>query len=172
MEEWRPVREFPDDYAISSLGRLMRTSPKRGTQAGRIRKVRYLNGYPAYWLKRDGKVYARTAHRMIADAFLGPIPPGMQVNHKDGNRANSVLDNLEIVTNSENRAHAYRVLRVPPNRGKLGAEHHNAALTWDDVCEIRRLFAAGESARTLSKRFGISRNGVYRYVKMLVRKDG
>lgn len=171
MEQWWPVREFPDDYAISSLGRLMRVSPKRGATPGRIRKVRYLNGYPAYWLKHNRKVIVRTAHRLIADAFLGPIPPGMQVNHKDGNRANSVLDNLEIVTNSENRIHAYRVLGVPPNRGKLGIEHHNAALTWEQVCEVRKLHAIGVPVREISKRFGVSRTGIYRYINHKVRKS-
>lgn len=171
VEEWRPVREMPDDYAISSLGRLMRTSPSRGATVGRIRKVRYLNGYPAYWLKKDGVVFGRLAHRLIADAFLGPIPPKMQVNHIDGNRANSVLSNLEIVTAGENRAHAYRVLGVAPNRGKLGIEHHNAKLSWEDVCEIRRLHAAGVRSGELARRYGVSRQAVHRYATSKGRRE-
>jgi hypothetical protein len=123
-------------------------------------------------MKIGGRTTARYAHRMVAEAFLGPIPEGMQVNHKDGNRSNCDVSNLEVVTNSENRAHAYRVLGVPPNRGKTGEAHHNSKLTWLQVCEIRERHSGGENTSELSRRYGISRQGVYRIVSGRVRRDG
>lgn len=171
MEEWKATVEFPEDYDISSVGRLRRTSPGKGATVGRIRKARLLNGYPAYWIKIGGVVTVRYAHRLVADAFLGPIPAGMQVNHKDGNRANCDVANLEIVTNGENRAHAYRVLGVPPNRGRIGSEHHNARLTWEQVCEVRKAHSEGVSAKELGLRYGISRTGIHRIVTGKVRRS-
>jgi hypothetical protein len=170
VEEWKATVEFPEDYDISSVGRLRRTSPGKGATVGRIRKVRLLNGYPAYWIKIGGVVTVRYAHRLVADAFLGPIPAGMQVNHKDGNRACCDVANLEIVTNGENRAHAYRVLGVPPNRGPVGCDHPNAKLTWEQVCDVRKAHSDGVGSVELSHRYGISRQGIYRIVTGKVRQ--
>ena len=171
MEIWRPTVEFPDDYEISSIGRLRRISAARGATVGRIRKARMLNGYPAYWLKIGGKTICRYAHRLLADAFLGPIPPKMQVNHIDGNRANCDVRNLEIVTNGENRAHAYRVLGVRPNRGKLGEAHPNARLTWDEVCSVRKERSEGQKVSDLAERYKVSRQGIRRIVSEKVRRE-
>jgi len=171
MEEWKATVEFPDDYDISSIGHLRRTSPGKGATVGRLRKPRLLNGYIAYWLKVGGVTTVRYAHRLVADAFLGPIPPGMQVNHKDGNRANCDVANLEIVTNGENRAHSYRVLGVSPNRGRVGEAHHNARLTWEQVCDIRKAHSEGVGPKDLGLRYGISRTGIHRIVSGKVRRS-
>lgn len=157
MVTWRSVREFPD-YEISDEGGLRRVTPSRGTQVGRVRKPQFLNGYVAYWLKRDGHVLARYAHRMVADAFLGPIPRGMQVNHKNGDRSDCRLDNLEIVTNAENRAHSYQVLGVKPNRA-TAERNCNTNLTWPDVDEIR---SSNELASQIAKRFNTTRQAIWR----------
>lgn len=47
-------------------------------------------------------------HRLVAEIFIGQIPEGYCVNHKDGNKKNNRLENLEIVTFSENIRHAVR----------------------------------------------------------------
>jgi hypothetical protein len=172
-EEWLPVREFPDHYEISSLGRLRRINPYRAHQANKVRKPQIArNGYIVFMLSVCNRFYLRAAHRMVSDAFLGPIPERMQVNHKDGNKWNCVLDNLEIVTNSENRAHSYKTLGVKPNSWKSGSKNPNATLTFDQIQEIRSK-AAEKSAthREMSKQYGISVTGIGRIVRMEVRRS-
>lgn len=142
-EQWKPVREFPDHYEVSTYGRVRRTMAYRGIQSGRIRKPAMFGKYPGYLLSISQQSFARLMHRLVADAFLGPIPEGMQVNHKDGNKLNSHVTNLEIVTNSENRMHAYRVLGVKPNRAATGPKNHNAKLDWVKVDAIRSAYASG-----------------------------
>lgn len=164
-EEWLPVREFPDHYEISSLGRLRRVNPYRANQANKARVPQTAkNGYTVYMLSVGNKPYLRSAHRMVADAFLGPIPEGMQVNHKDGDKANSYLGNLEIVTQGENMAHSYRVLGRSPNRN-YGNRNSRDGLAFVQVQEIRARYAAGgESYRTLAKAYSTTSTTIARIV--------
>jgi len=166
MEEWKPVREMPDDYEVSSEGRVRRVSPTRGSRPGRERKQTLArNGYVLFVLKKDGAVFGRLGHRLVADAFLGPIPEGMQVNHKNGVKHDNRVENLEIVTNGENRAHSYRVLGVKPNRGAIGAKNPNVKLDWTKVDAIRAAYSEGSSYSVLARRFGVVKQTVAAIVK-------
>lgn len=163
-EQWKPVREFPDHYSISSHGRLMRTAEYRSVKYGRIRSPQRAGNYPGYWLSISGVTHVRMAHRLVADAFLGPIPDGMQVNHMDGDKNNPHVSNLEIVTNSENRKHSYRVLGVKPNGG-FGERNVNAKLSYDKADDIRQASKSGESYRLLALRYGVSKQTIAAIIK-------
>ncbi len=157
-EEWKPVREFPDHYEVSNYGRVRRIKPYRGVPAGRIRTPQMIGKYPGYMLSIKQAAFSRMSHRLVADAFLGPIPPGMQVNHIDGDKMNCHVDNLEIVTNSENRIHAYRVLGISPNRGVVGAKNPNVKLNWEKVDAIRAAYSAGGVIyQQLADQYGVSK---------------
>lgn len=111
-EEWRIV---PSNhrYQVSSEGRLKRVAPStRGgpTWVGRILKPK-LNryGYLVYTLGNGGRGLRpreHTAHSLVAEAFIGPRPDGLTVNHRDGIKTNNRPENLEYVTNQENLQHA------------------------------------------------------------------
>jgi len=51
------------------------------------------------------------AHRLVWVAANGPIAPGLTINHKDGDKANNRLNNLEVATYSDQVRHALRVLK-------------------------------------------------------------
>lgn len=72
------------------------------------------------------------AHRATWAYFYGNLEPHLQINHKDGNKLNNSLDNLELVTSSENLIHRHRCL----NSGKK-------RLTFDQAKEIRSLWNNG-----------------------------
>ena len=163
-ENWKPVREFPDHYEISDYGRLRRVEAYRGVLSGRIRKPQRMGKYPGYWLSVKQHTAARLTHRLVADAFLGPIPDGIQVNHKDGDKENCHVSNLEIVTNSENRIHSYRVLGIKPNAGR-GVRNANARINQSQADEIRALHVKGESYRLLGIRFGVSKQSIASIIK-------
>lgn len=53
-------------------------------------------------------------HRIVARKFIGPIPKGYVVNHKDGNQTNNNIENLEIMSQSQNMKHSAQILQKKP----------------------------------------------------------
>ena len=122
-EEWRLI--FDGLYEVSNLGRVRRAVDGVNTKAGDIRSPGVKSsGYHQVALYKNGKATNRSVHRLVVEAFIGKIPKGMEVNHKDGNKLNNQLDNLEIVTKSENMKHAIQMgLHTPPKNRATGDRH-------------------------------------------------
>lgn len=73
------------------------------------------HGYKQVFICVKNKHYMRYVHRLVAECYL-PNPNNLaEVNHKDGNKANNNVDNLEWCTRSENLKHAIRTGLKPPN---------------------------------------------------------
>ena len=100
-EHWKVIEEFPD-YEVSDKGRIRRLTPCKGTYKGRILNTFINNvGYECVTFKKD-KQYCRTVHRLVAIAFL-PKPDGCnEINHKDENKLNNTVENLEWCTRKYN----------------------------------------------------------------------
>lgn len=121
--EWRPVAGYEGYYEVSSFGDVRsvgRIVPRSGTQ-GDVRKNSQIRrasvtpkGYLRMQLVRDGEQRNFMVHRLVAEAFLanpGDLP---EVNHRDGDKKNNRVTNLEWTTESDNQVHAYdSVLREP-----------------------------------------------------------
>lgn len=98
-EEWRPIAWAPS-YAVSDRGRVMSF---RGQQPRVLCPSRNQWGYLFVGLTRpDGTRWTRSVHRLVADAFLGPCPPGMETCHNDGDKTNNAPSNLRFDTKSQN----------------------------------------------------------------------
>ena len=77
-----------------------------GDAAYRLAKSQLLKGYFVASLCKDGKYIRRGVHRMVWEAFNGRIENRLEINHKDLDRANNQLNNLEVVTHQQNLQHA------------------------------------------------------------------
>jgi hypothetical protein len=96
MEIWKHVVNY-HEYEVSSLGRIRRNG-KCLKPKGKV--------YAIVNLSKDGIVGTFRLHRLIAETFL-PNPESLKVvNHKDGNKLNNILSNLEWTTYSGNALHA------------------------------------------------------------------
>lgn len=107
IEEWRKIKGF-ENYEISNFGRvksLSKLSRNRYNSFLTTEKILTANiGYSGYrFQKLNNKMFA--IHRLVAIAFLGDIDHNKIVNHKDLNRLNNRVDNLEIITHRENAHH-------------------------------------------------------------------
>ena len=153
QEEWRQVVGW-DAYDVSDLGRLRRVRPSKGTHVGRIGKVRTDSlGYVVFELRQDGRGREFKVHRLVAEAFIGPRPDGLEVNHKDGNKENNRPSNLEYVTRSQNCKHSWDNL---PRKTFFyrGEEHPSAKLTEVQAREALSLKGV-ESSSAVARRFGV-----------------
>lgn len=103
-EIWKDVAEYEGLYEVSNLGRV-KSFPRRGTNGG-IMVGGKSRGYHSILLTKGGKCKPVKVHRLVAIAFMGK-QEGKEVNHKDGNKINNTLENLEWCTRSENQKHAY-----------------------------------------------------------------
>lgn len=98
MEEiWKDIVGYEGLYQVSNMGRIKNI--KRGT----IRVPRkQRQGYELMNLSRDHKISYLYIHRIVWEAFNGPIPDGLEIDHKDGTKNNNKLCNLRVVTKVEN----------------------------------------------------------------------
>jgi hypothetical protein len=114
-------------------------------------------GYYQVNLYLEGKVKHFYVHRLVAAAFLGSIPEGMEVNHKDGCKDNNDVTNLEIVTSEENMRHARQTGLLLSS----GEQSPRAKLTEVEVREIRRSKDRRERAAEVAARFGVCERTIY-----------
>lgn len=91
----------------------------------------------------------RDYHKVIAECFLDNPENFRDVNHKNGNKLDLNVDNLEYTTHSDNVIHAYRTGLTKP---QIGEAHHNSKITEDDVRYIR---TSDKSSSKLSAELGI-----------------
>lgn len=165
-EEWRPIRGWEGLYSVSNIGRIRsethvvtRSDGRLYSSEGRVLKSWSNRGYLYVMLTRNRKKKNISVHRAVADAFLGPIPVGLDVNHLDGDKGNNVLANLEVVTTAENIRHAFRTGLCKPRRGEANGF---SKLTDEDVRAIRaRSF---ENQRALAAEFGVAQAVVSRII--------
>lgn len=148
-KRWVDVPNYRGFYRVSNYGTVRSlTHHRRGKGGclqihhGKIIKQWETGGVPgkrylSVQLSKHGKIRGRYVHRLVWESFNGPIPPGLEVNHKDGNKRNNRLDNLEVGTKRQNFEHAVRngLHTIFYRRGSNGTA---AVLSDQDVAEIRK----------------------------------
>lgn len=174
-ERWKSVVGCENLYQVSNLGRIR--SLDKVEIIKRIRnnkKQEYKQKFKGILLKskltQDGyyeiclfknqkRKFIRT-HRVVAFAFIKNEKNKPMINHKDCNKLNNNVNNLEWVTVKENSIHAYKNNLVPIRRG---SERSN--LTEKQVLEIRRLHNVLElNQGQIAKKFCVGRSCIWHIV--------
>lgn len=102
---WRPVDRWVGYYEVSDAGQVRSIDREVG---GRRLKGRVLRagvnskGYQIVVLSRTGERWAVPVHRLVGEAFIGPLPAGMATCHQDGDKNNNAAANLRYDTYSAN----------------------------------------------------------------------
>lgn len=152
-ERWLPVVGYEGYYEVSDLARVW--SVHRPHARGRILHPWEQHGYLAVKLCRDGKRCNAYVHRLVADAFIGPLQPGQVTRHGPGGRHDSRLVNLTQGTPAENGADAVR-----DGTTRRGARNPFGKLTDEIVADIRRQVAAGAMHREVAQQYGVTQPNI------------
>lgn len=151
---WRDIPGFEGAYKVSRDGDVVRV------KTGRVlRPTTCQNGYQKVSLSVGGVVTYHLIHRLVAAAFLERKNPlAIEVNHKNFNKADNRIENLEWVTPEENIAYSYmngqtdfhRPIRRTNKSGCAGVSRHGngwtAKINIDGVCRYLGYYATLEDA--------------------------
>ncbi len=142
-EKWRDITGWP--YQVSNHGRVRRfPRSTRSSKDGILKPYWFKNGYGYITLHEGKRRLGCRIHVLVAKAFIGPRPKGKGVNHKDCNKRNNAVSNLEYCTPKENVIHAL----------KNGSWRSLTKLTPQQVREIRANIT--DNNRQAGEKYGVS----------------
>lgn len=151
-EVWRPWPGRDRTHEVSSAGRVRSWQQRGRGWKNRLREpvlLKFFRDIQGYLSVSNGKSRTKV-HRIVLEAFVGPCPTGCVTGHLNGNPADNRVENLAWVTPKENVRH-----EVLHGTFAYGERRGTAKLTEAQVREMRVLHAAGVTANSLAKRFGV-----------------
>ena len=125
IEIWKPIKGYEGLYEISNYGNVKVLYFKNNLtnqkiykpRLKKVRKDKY--GYLVVTLHKNQKSKTYKIHRLVAEAFIKNPKNKPQINHKDGNKQNNYINNLEWCNNRENIKHAYKIGLQKPSYKKI-----------------------------------------------------
>lgn len=174
LEEWKDIKGYEKYYQISNLGNIKRFAGKCLAKNNSYRRVseRIITPFPNktrgnYFyvnLVMYGVSQQYRIHILVAKHFLSNPENKPEVNHKDDNKKNNFINNLEWVTSSENKIKAYETKIM-----QSGEKHYNSKLSNKDIIDIR---ISNESNEILAKKYNVTKTHIVRIINNKRRNHG
>lgn len=159
-EVYKPIKDFEGKYEISNFGNVKSLARRvRNTTRNTTRELPEIilspkvgtSGYLEVTLNTPTYSKTKRIHRLIAEHFLPLVEDKNVINHKDGNKLNNSISNLEWVTQAENAKHAFDtgLNKSSVLSGSKGSKHPNTVLTEKLVLKIRNSHSVIRSIKNL-----------------------
>lgn len=154
-EIWKDIPGYVFLYQVSNYGRIRSFQSRDG--GVKILKHSFDRaGYPIICLCKNKQKITKLVHRLVMISFYGN--ENLDVNHKDGNKSNCNIENLEYVTKSQNTRHAIANGLLVPNVSKIAIEKRKIVLM---ICpETNEIIEKFISAHDAAKKTGYSRGNI------------
>lgn len=153
MENWKDIAGYKGRYQVSDMGRVKSILFKKEL----ILKHGFNRcGYNYINLSKDKVYVSKTVHRLVALAFISNPENKPQVNHKDGDKNNNSVLNLEWNTSKENNTHSFK---TGLNKGQKGIVNKNSKLSEEQVKEIR-LIGKTRTLISIAKEFNVGKSSI------------
>lgn len=167
---WKDIVGYENHYQVNELGQIRTLKNSSIRKAGTILKPQTSkkNGYVYQMLYNEGKQKLLRLHRVVATAFL-PNPDNLpQVNHKNGDKTDNRVENLEWCTQEENMLHAFRTgLEKPSDKQKRAIAETNKAKRKAVIFKSEKYSQIFESVSKASEVTGLSTTTISRYCRGL-----
>lgn len=170
VEVWKDIAGYEGLYQVSNLGEVKSFQNKEPII---LKPMVSHKGYSRVELHKDGVGKMKSIHILVKSTFdpltnnLGDV----QVNHKDGDKKNNCIDNLEWCTASQNVKHAFETgLKVPVK----GERHGMCKLTDDEVRDIKTSYKRGDTvfgSYGLAKRYGVHPTTIQKIINGKFRRE-
>lgn len=167
-ETWKPIPGYNGSYEASSMGRIKSLGKDSGTLLKKRPKhdtimKQYVSktGYANVGLSKNGVCRQYRVHKLIAFAFIKNKNKYPYINHKDCNKLNNNISNLEWCTHLQNIRHAVRNGKFDNRKGE---QHGYSKLKKKQVLFIRK---SKIRSFKLAKKFNVTPQAIYRVRKFL-----
>ena len=156
VELWKVIEGYEDSYEVSNLGRvrsLTRIDSLGRTRYGKVLKPCFDGKHKYLHVNLQGK--SINIHRLVAKAFIENPNNYNEVNHKDEDKTNNCVTNLEWCDHKYNNNYGSKL------NSTLGVKNPMCKLTEEDVITIRneyKPYSKTSSLKVLSNKYGISQS--------------
>lgn len=142
---------FEELYGVDEFGNVFSLITTRSRRKCKLKPYNK-NGYLAVNLYKNGKMYHRYIHRLVAETFIPNLNNYEEVNHIDCDKTNNCIWNLEWCNRKQNLKHSY-----DNGLKRAGEKHGMHKLTKLDVINIRK---SNESQNKLAKQYEVSQGTI------------
>ena len=159
----RDVVGYEGRYSVSQCGTVYSMNYRRTGRVKALCSCPHPGGYVLVSLGKRGKIRKEKVHRVVAIAFVPNPSKKPEVNHKDGDKKNNNVSNLEWVTRKENASHGYKngFLRNPPTGH--GEAASNSKLNNHQVIQIKNLLLEKRVRQVdIAKKFNVGITAIER----------
>lgn len=154
LDNPRDIVGYEGIYMVSASGDIIPVKP-RYRNVKKLRPATDGGGYQVVSLVKNGIPKTKTVHRLVAEAFYGTS--NKEVNHKNGNKSDNRLSNLEFVTKSENVRHALTTGLSRPNTKRIAEEKRKRVRQYN---LYGQLVSEYTSAHEAARQTGFSRGNI------------
>ena len=176
MEHWVSIEDFEGLYEVSNLGNIRSLDRDILCKNGIVHHITgkvldtssYKENYKQASLYKDRKYYHRYVHRLVAEAFI-PNPENLpQVNHKDEDKTNNCVSNLEWITPKDNCNYGTRNERQGLGHSKPIQQYDlegNFIKEWESAAEVEKVLGFNHSniSKCCLRRYNVAYNYKWKF---------